>query len=212
MQRHLGALCAVTAPSPISYLRLGPHHWSCGYDIVGVQNREAAIRICPSPAADPAERGEAFNIEFRFTDATASPYLAIGAIVRAGLQGIRDELPRPALVEGEPDDLSEDERRELGIDRLPTSLEEALDAFEADESVKNWFSPRWWRPIPRSNGTNCASTRKRGRNTCANDTCRSTDGTNWPYRSSPCGLTAPTESGGATRPGLGRRYPCSAAR
>ncbi|MDE0201053.1 MAG: glutamine synthetase family protein [Rhodospirillaceae bacterium] len=141
VQRHLGALCAMTAPSPISYLRLGPHHWSCGYDIVGVQNREAAIRICPSPAAEPAARGEAFNIEFRFTDATASPYLAIGVIVRAGLQGIRDELPRPRLVDGEPDDLSEDEREKLGINRLPTSLEQALDTFGEDETVKGWFTP-----------------------------------------------------------------------
>ena len=141
VQRHVAALCAVTAPSPISYLRLGPHHWSCGYDIVGLQNREAAIRICPSPAADPADRGEAFNIEFRFTDSTASPYLAIGAIVRAGLQGIRDGLPPPALVDGEPDDLSADERDARGIRRLPTSLEEALDALDADETVKGWFTP-----------------------------------------------------------------------
>ena len=141
VQRHLGALCAMTAPSPTSYLRLGPHHWSCGYDIVGVQNREAAIRICPSPATDPADRGKAFNIEFRFTDATASPYLAIGVIVRAGLQGIRDGLPCPTLVDGEPDDLSEDEREARGIGRLPTSLEEALDAFGEDETVKGWFTP-----------------------------------------------------------------------
>ena len=140
-QRHVAALCALSAPSPISYLRLGPHHWSCGYDVVGVHNREAAIRICPSPASDPSERGEAFNIEFRFTDATASPYLAIGVIVRAGLQGIRDKLPRPNLVDGEPDDLSEDERSALGISRLPTSLEEALDAFETDKTVKGWFTP-----------------------------------------------------------------------
>ena len=140
VQRHLGALCAMTAPSPTSYLRLGSHHWSCGYDIVGVQNREAAIRICPSPATDPADRGEAFNIEFRFTDATASPYLAIGVIVRAGLQGIRDGLPCPTLVDGEPDDLSEDEREARGIGRLPTSLEQALDAFGEDETVKGWFT------------------------------------------------------------------------
>ena len=141
VQRHVAALCALTAPSPISYLRLGPHHWSCGYDIVGVQNREAAVRICPSPAADPKDRGEAFNIEIRFTDATASPYLAIGAVVRAGLQGVRDELPCPRLVDGEPDDLSEDERGALGISRLPTSLDEALNALGEDETVKGWFTP-----------------------------------------------------------------------
>ena len=66
VQRHIAALCALTAPSPVSYLRLGPHHWSCGYDVVGVQNREAAIRICPSPVAERTTRGEAYNIEFPF--------------------------------------------------------------------------------------------------------------------------------------------------
>ena len=141
VQRHLVALCALTAPSPVSYLRLVPHHWSCGYNVVGVQNREAAIRICPSPAADPTARGDAFNIEFRFTDATASPYLAIGVIVRAGLQGIRDELPRPTLVDRDPADLSEDERRALGVNTLPASLEDALEAFGKNARVTGWFTP-----------------------------------------------------------------------
>jgi len=141
VQRHVAALCAVTAPSPVSYLRLGPHHWSCGYDALGVHNREAAIRICPSPAADPAERGEAFNIEIRFTDATASPYLAIGAVVRAGLLGIREALPLPPLLDRDPADLSEDEREALGVKPLPASLEAALDAFAEDESATGWFTP-----------------------------------------------------------------------
>ena len=141
VQRHLAALCAITAPSPISYMRFGPHHWSCGYDVVGVHNREAAIRICPSPVAEPAARGDAFNIEFRFTDATASPYLAIGVIVRAGLLGIRDELPCPDLMDRDPADLSEDERSARGVNTLPASLEEALDAFGKDARVTGWFTP-----------------------------------------------------------------------
>ena len=141
VQRHLAALCAVTAPSPVSYLRLGPHHWSCGYDAVGVQNREAAIRICPSPAGGREDRGEAFNIEFRFTDATASPYLAIGAIVRAGLEGIRAELEPPALVDRDPAELSDGERLALGVNTLPASLEAALDAFVNARCAKMWFSP-----------------------------------------------------------------------
>ena len=141
IMRHLSALTALTAPSPVSYLRLGPHHWSCGYRVVGVQNREAAVRICPSPKLDPAERGGAFNIELRSTDATASPYLAIGATVRAGLEGIRNKLPLPPLLDGDPADLTESERSELGIDPLPGSLDQALDAFEADETVLGWFTP-----------------------------------------------------------------------
>ena len=141
VKRHLAALCALAAPSPVSYLRLGPHHWSCGYDAVGVQNREAAIRICPSPATGREARGDAFNLEFRFTDATASPYLAVGAIVRAGLEGIRAELPPPNLVDRDPSELSEGERRALDVSELPESLGAALDAFERDLCATTWFSP-----------------------------------------------------------------------
>ena len=141
VRRHLAALCALTAPSPVSFMRLGPHHWSCGYDAVGVQNREAAIRICPSPVADPAARGDAFNIECRFTDATANPYLAIGAIVRAGLEGIRAGLPAPVLLNRDPADLSDSERETLGVHALPASLDAAVDAFEEDATMRSWFTP-----------------------------------------------------------------------
>ena len=67
--------------------------------------------------------------------------LAIGVIVRAGLQGIRDALPPPRLVSGEPDDMSEDEREAMGISRLPHLAEQALDAFGEDETVTGWFTP-----------------------------------------------------------------------
>ncbi len=139
--RHLPALVAFTAPSPVSYLRLGPHHWSCGFDAVGVQNREAAVRICPSPVREAARRGPAFNLEFRPTDATASPYLAIGALVRAGLEGIRDRLPPPALLDRDPADLDAAERAARGLRALPETLEVALAALEADAVVSGWFTP-----------------------------------------------------------------------
>ncbi len=137
IRHHLKALTAITAPSPVSYLRLGPHHWSCGYDIVGVQNREAAIRICPAPDEDAS----AFNIEIRSTDATASPYLAIGAIVRAGLEGIRADMPPPDIVNRDPAGMSDAERESEGIGELPASLDIALDAFMADRSASGWFTP-----------------------------------------------------------------------
>ena len=43
--RHMRAITALVAPSPVSYYRLGPHHWSCGYASFGIQNREAALRV-----------------------------------------------------------------------------------------------------------------------------------------------------------------------
>jgi glutamine synthetase len=135
------ALCALMAPSPVSYLRLGPHHWSCGYNAFGVQNREASIRVCPSPQRDPTKRSKAFNLEIRIPDATASPYMVIGALVNAGLAGIREKLPLPPAVDCDPGELTDDERQQLNIVALPSSLEQALDVLEADDLVKSWLSP-----------------------------------------------------------------------
>lgn len=137
--RHMPAMCALVAPSPVSYFRLGPHHWSCGYASFGIQNREAAVRICPSPERDPKRRGRAFNMELRPPDATASPYMVIGALVRAGLEGIRARLPLPPAVDRDPGDLTEAERRALGIHPLPGTLAEALDLLEADPAARAWL-------------------------------------------------------------------------
>lgn len=138
--RHLPALCAIAAPSPVSYLRLAPHHWSAAYTCLGERNREAALRICPLPAtaADPA-RG--FNLEFRVADATANPYLALGALVRAGLEGLRARLPDPPLVNTDPSAMTEAERARRGVRRLPTSLADALAALAADATASGWFAP-----------------------------------------------------------------------
>ena len=139
--RHMPALTALVAPSPVSYYRLGPHHWSCGFASFGVQNREAAIRICPSADRDPDKRSRTFNMEFRPPDATASPYMVIGSLVRAGLEGIRRELPLPPAIDRDPADLTEAERAAVGIVPLPGTLTAALAAFENDEAARSWLSP-----------------------------------------------------------------------
>ena len=139
--RHARAICAVTAPSLLSYERLRPHAWSAYWGNLGQRDREALLRICPLPAAadiDPAPR---FNLEFRAADAAASPYLQLGMLVMAGLQGIKDGLAAPALFDGDPEELSADERRSMGIQDLPRSLAEALDALAADEVAKDWLGP-----------------------------------------------------------------------
>jgi glutamine synthetase len=137
---HLPALCAFTAPSVISYLRLGPHHWSAGFGTLSERDREATIRIPPlveSSSGDPARQ---FNLEFRAADAAACPHLALAVLVLAGLRGLREELPEPPLTKGDLSELDEEERRRLGVKELPTSLEEALRALEADEVVRSWLS------------------------------------------------------------------------
>jgi len=137
---HLPALCAFTAPSVVSYLRLGPHHWSAGFGSISERDREATIRIPPlvgNASSDPARQ---FNLEFRAADAAACPHLALAVLVLAGLRGIREGLLESHLMEGDPSELDEEERRRLGIRPLPGSLEEALEALESDEVVRSWFS------------------------------------------------------------------------
>ena len=137
---HLPALCAFTAPSVVSYLRLGPHHWSAGFGSISERDREATIRIPPLVEVANGDPARQFNLEFRAADAAACPHLALAVLVLAGLRGIGEGLPEPHLMEGDPSELDEEERRRLGIRPLPASLGEALDALEADEVVRSWFS------------------------------------------------------------------------
>lgn len=137
---HMPAILALTAPSPSSYLRLKPHNWSSAWTWLGERDREASLRICPTvdlPGKDPARQ---FNVEYRAADATANPYLALAALVRAGTDGIVRGLTAP-VFSGDPEQLSSGERAELGLHRLPETLDAALDAMEASEALRNWFAP-----------------------------------------------------------------------
>jgi glutamine synthetase len=137
--RHLPALVAITAPAVVSYRRLAPHRWSAAYNNLGFRDREAGIRICPVVEKPGFDAAAQFNLEFRAADAAASPYFQLAAILRAGLQGIRDDLPTPTATETDPETLSTKEREARDIRRLPRSLAEALDVLEADAVVRSWF-------------------------------------------------------------------------
>lgn len=139
--KHLPALTAFTAPSPISYLRLKPHNWSSSYTWFGERDREASLRICPVSQVGKTDPAKAFNIEYRPADACACPHLALGVMVRAGLEGIQQKLAAPPLFSGDPALLDGDQRAVLGLRRLPQSLAEALDTMLADETVRGWFAP-----------------------------------------------------------------------
>jgi glutamine synthetase len=133
---HGQALCAVTAPSGISYERLRPNAWSASVTNLGNKDREALVRICPVSEKPGADVQRAFNFEFRAADAAATPHLALGAIVRAGLHGLRNKspLPRAASVI-EIAKMSKAECEAGGIRTLPRSLAEALDHLERDPGI-----------------------------------------------------------------------------
>jgi glutamine synthetase len=126
---HLPALVALTCGSVNSYRRLAPQMWSSAYTIYGMDNREAAVRIC-SPMSD--DRAASVNLELKPSDSSANPYLALGAVIHAGLDGIRRKLDPGEAVNVDPAALTNAERLARGIQRLPDSLGAALDALEAD--------------------------------------------------------------------------------
>ncbi|WP_336993073.1 glutamine synthetase family protein [Leucobacter sp. VD1] len=137
---HAEAIQAIAASAPISYERLAPNRWSAGGVFLGENNREALLRICPLFDTPGANHQKQYNLEYRAADATANPWLVLGCLIRAGLDGIRRGLPAPNIVHGETGELSEGERDSLGIRSIPTTLEEALDAFTESETVRGWFS------------------------------------------------------------------------
>ena len=138
---HAPAVVGWTAPSAISPLRFGPHHWSSAAAFLGRQNREAMLRVCPIPTLAEGDALAAANLEFRACDATANPWLVLAVIVRAGVDGIRRGLHAPPVLDGELDDVPARERERAGIMPLPADLESALAAVEADDVACRWFDP-----------------------------------------------------------------------
>ena len=127
--KHIASLCALTNPSTNSFKRLVPGFEApvtVGY---ATSNRSAVIRI-PAYAKTPKMR----RFELRNPDATCNPYFCYAAILMAGLDGIRNQIDPHENGWGPYDmnlyHLPEEEKKKLK--GLPTSLEEALDALEAD--------------------------------------------------------------------------------
>ncbi len=139
--RHARALSALCAPSPISHARLQPHHWSAGAVCLAERNREALLRIPPRGALAGAEAAERLHLEYRGADAAANPYVALGAIVRAGLEGMRRRLPAPPILQVDPAGLHGEEAERYGVGAQPGSLADALQALADDDSVRGWLGP-----------------------------------------------------------------------
>jgi len=119
----LPALLAVGAPSVASYLRLIPQRWSAPYRCWGRENREAGVRLVAAPTDA--------NLEVKCIDASANPYLLVGAVIALGLAGIDRRLELPPEVTVDPATLSEDQLAAARAERLPRTLHEALDHFRA---------------------------------------------------------------------------------
>jgi glutamine synthetase len=128
---HLPALVALTCPSYNSYRRLTPGSWSGAYACYGLDNREAALRVS---STFWGQEESSTNLELKACDNTANPYLALGSLIAAGLDGVDRRLvpPEGLLISDDPTRLTEWELSDRGIQRLPTSLEQAITALEQD--------------------------------------------------------------------------------
>lgn len=134
---HGRALSAIVSPTVNSYKRLIPGYEAPVYLVWSKANRSAAIRI---PAYNSVN-GSSKRVEYRPPDPTANPYLALSAIVLAGLDGVRRKIDPGDPVDENVYKMDPKKRKALGIKELPRSLDEALDELESDnEWLKPYFS------------------------------------------------------------------------
>lgn len=135
--QHLTALMALTTPSSNSYRRLQPHVWSGAFRAWGVDNREAAVRV-PSNPSPPSPT----HFEIKTVDASANPYLALGGAIAAGLDGIDRNLTPGDPVAVDPGHLSDADRQQRQIDRLPLNLGEAIASLRQDPILLEALGPK----------------------------------------------------------------------
>ena len=130
VMKHAKALTAVCNPTVNSYKRLVPGYEAPVYIAWSARNRSPLIRI-------PESRGISTRIELRSVDPSANPYLAMAAILTAGLEGVKEKMEVPAAIDRNIYAMSARERKEAGIDDLPGTLNEAIEYLKQDETVQS---------------------------------------------------------------------------
>lgn len=128
--KHAPAFTAITNPTVNSYKRLVPGYEAPVYLAWSEKNRSPLIRI-------PARRGVGTRVEVRSPDPSANPYLALAVMLKAGLDGIKNNIQAPAPVDRNIYKLTTEERKAMGIGSLPGSLSAALDNLDADKVIQD---------------------------------------------------------------------------
>ncbi|MCS1351200.1 type I glutamate--ammonia ligase [Mechercharimyces sp. CAU 1602] len=128
--KHARAFAAVTNPVVNSYKRLVPGFEAPCYVAWSPKNRSPLVRV-------PASRGMSTRIELRNPDPAANPYLALAVMLKAGLDGIKNELDLPEQTDRNIYVMDESERKDAGIESLPSTLAEALDALKESKVIRD---------------------------------------------------------------------------
>lgn len=127
--KHVRGMAAITNPLVNSYKRLVPGYEAPCYLAWSASNRSALIRI---PAA---HSGQTTRVELRCPDPACNPYLALAVCLAAGLDGIENHMVPPDEISENIFSMDSAARTARGIDSLPTSLEEAIEAMRADDLI-----------------------------------------------------------------------------
>ena len=127
--KHARSFTAVTNPTVNSYKRLVPGFEAPVYVAWSGRNRSPLIRV-------PMAREQGTRFELRSVDPSANPYMAIAAILEAGLDGLRNKIEPAASVDRNIYAMDEEERRENGIKDLPSTLHNALKELKNDEVIQ----------------------------------------------------------------------------
>jgi glutamine synthetase len=126
--RHARGFCAVTNPLVNSYKRLVPGYEAPVNVAWSMRNRSPLVRV-------PERRGTGTRVELRQPDPSANPYLALAAMLAAGLDGVATKADYREPVDTNIFEMSYREKRRLRIDDLPRDLNEACDELEKDDVI-----------------------------------------------------------------------------
>ena len=128
--KHAKGFTAITNPLVNSYKRLTPGYEAPVYIAWSERNRSPLVRV-------PAARGVGTRAELRSPDPSCNPYLAFAVVLKAGIDGIKNQIDPGEPVSQNIYTMNKEEKESLGIESLPSTLNEALLELDKDEVVKS---------------------------------------------------------------------------
>lgn len=128
--KHARNFTALTNPTVNSYKRLVPGYEAPVYVAWSGHNRSPMVRV-------PVARGASTRLELRSVDPSANPYMAVAAVLAAGLDGLKNKIEPAQPVDRNIYSMTEEERKAAGIVDLPSTLHNALKAMREDEVIKD---------------------------------------------------------------------------
>ena len=129
IMEHVRSMTAITNPIVNSYKRLVPGFEAPTYIAWSATNRSPLIRI-------PAARGEGRRVELRNPDPSANPYLVLALCLAAGIDGIKNKVQPDAELRENVFELTEQDKKRLGIESLPADLHEAVECLKSDDFIR----------------------------------------------------------------------------